>query len=922
MNAKKTALLLVIIICSFTTTNHARDKGTTGKLHFEIRDKDSAALIPGKLVFLQDGKIPDLQVPSRGLIASRSNTVYTANGQGSIDIPAGKYDVWFGRGLEYSVDKQQIEIKPGTEQHLAGQISREVETPGYVCGDMHLHTLTYSGHGDANVEERLISCIGEGLEWAVATDHNHHTDYRPVMRDLELTADMATAIGNEVSTPIGHFNAYPLADDTEVIPHDLHDAGKLFKIMREIDSTLVVQINHPRWPGAAYFSEKHLDEFFAESADATWSWEFDALEILNENKGLGWSIESDNPISVRQDWFNMLNNGRRFTGVGNSDSHTVEAIIAGVPRNYIASSTDDPSAISNSELARQIRNQNVSVSGGIYIEFSANDGQPIGSEVKLDGESIELQVRVQAAGWISCDSVLLVANGQVVQAFDVSNSSDVVRFQKTLAVSPEIDTWYLVIAKGSRSLTPMVKDGGVPNLPLGFTNPIWVDADGDGKYTSLRDYAANLVEQYRIRPSELLLQLEQRKDLQIPAIAELAAQKVPAQEMILDRLLRKQTAIRNRLLIYRQLAKIGSSEARQILNNAAKTAETPLEKITLASSLAALEDGTTEAGLKKQLEYLRDIYLDYHENSKMKNWQIWRSPEPLELSRASVSDSLFHPQNTVGKTVTRQKIPVSGAGIVARQTDPEPGVLYAYIELYSHYSGEMPFFLESAQNLTIWTKGQKFFHQNGRQDFAVLNLPMQKGKNSYLVEIAGDDGRGFLMEPLDYQKLIDEAIAGKTVHRHLAFGASSRLAHPHASKYSGGEQALTDGLRASTNYADGFWQGFEATDLDIVIDLRHLQKIRKISAGFLRDDNAWIFLPETVAFAISEDGEQFRAVEELPVKQPQMTQESFVRDIVIEMSNLEARYIRVFARNIRKNPDWHKAPGGKSWIFVDEILVE
>ena len=913
---------LVILICSFVINIHAQTPQTAGRLHFEIRDKASSALIPGKLVFLKDGKMPDLQVASRGLIASRHNTVYTGNGKGSIDIPAGKYEVWFGRGLEYSVDIHQIEVKPGTDQHLNGQINREVETPGYVCGDMHLHTLTYSGHGDSNVEERVISCIGEGLEWAVATDHNHHTDYSPVSRKLKLSTEMATAIGNEVSTPMGHFNAYPLPQDSELIPYGLRDARKLFKLIRSISDELVVQVNHPRWPGSAYFTEKHLDEFFAESEDISWSWNFDALEILNENKGLGWGIAADNPISVKQDWFNMLNNGRRFTGVGNSDSHTVEAIIAGVPRNYIASSTDNPDSISNSELARQIRNHNVSVSGGIYIEFSANEGEPIGSQVQLENNSVKLNIRVQAASWIACDSVLLVANGRVVQEYDVPQSNEVLRFQKTLTLSPEIDTWYLVIAKGSQSLAPMVKDGGVPNLPLGFTNPIWVDADGDGKFASLREYAANLVEQHRTQPAELLGILERRTDLQIAAIAELASRNVFGQETILRGLLAGENSTRQRLLIYRQLAKISSMEAKRILKDAVKTVVLPLEKIILATSIAAFDDKIEENGFMKQLEYLRDIYTDYEHNSKMKGWKIWRSAEPLDLPSISLSDSSFNLDGDKSLDVRRQKHAVSSTGVVGSQADPKPGILYAYIELYSHYSGEMPFFLESAQNMTIWGADQKALHESNIQDFQLLKLPIRKGKNSYLIEIPADNGSGFLMEPLDYQKWIDEAIAQKTVQRHRAFQAQSRLTNPHAPKYSGGELALTDGLRASTNYADGFWQGFEATDLEIVIDLEQLQEIQKITAGFLRDDNAWIFLPREVIFAASKDGKQFTVLNKVQIDQAAKPIDPFIREIATEHDNLVARYVRVYARNMHKNPDWHKAAGGKSWIFVDEILVE
>ena len=35
----------------------------------------------------------------------------------------------------------------------------------------------------------------------------------------------------------------------------------------------------------------------------------------------------------------------------------------------------------------------------------------------------------------------------------------------------------------------------------------------------------------------------------------------------------------------------------------------------------------------------------------------------------------------------------------------------------------------------------------------------------------------------------------------------------------------------------------------------------------------------------------------------------------------KAKYIKVEAVSLLKNPDWHPAPGEKCWIFIDEILV-
>ena len=51
-------------------------------------------------------------------------------------------------------------------------------------------------------------------------------------------------------------------------------------------------------------------------------------------------------------------------------------------------------------------------------------------------------------------------------------------------LTPRVDTWYVVVVRGNRSLAPVVpKLGDRDVLPFAFTNPIWVDVDGDGKFT-------------------------------------------------------------------------------------------------------------------------------------------------------------------------------------------------------------------------------------------------------------------------------------------------------------------------------------------------------------------------------------------------------------------------------------------------------
>jgi arylsulfatase A-like enzyme len=158
---------------------------------------------------------------------------------------------------------------------------------------------------------------------------------------------------------------------------------------------------------------------------------------------------------------------------------------------------------------------------------------------------------------------------------------------------------------------------------------------------------------------------------------------------------------------------------------------------------------------------------------------------------------------------------------------------------------------------------------------------------------------------------------------HLAVGKKITLAEPFSSKYpGGGNDALIDGTRGTTDFKDGSWQGFEGINLDAVIDLGKIMSIRKITAGFLREQGSWIFLPESIDFSISENGKDYKTVKRFSTEKPQEKEGSLIKDFSESFKETNARYIRVLTKNIGKCPSWHKGADGKAWVFADEILVE
>ncbi|MBC8180107.1 discoidin domain-containing protein [candidate division KSB1 bacterium] len=157
---------------------------------------------------------------------------------------------------------------------------------------------------------------------------------------------------------------------------------------------------------------------------------------------------------------------------------------------------------------------------------------------------------------------------------------------------------------------------------------------------------------------------------------------------------------------------------------------------------------------------------------------------------------------------------------------------------------------------------------------------------------------------------------------HLAVGKKTVVKNKVPLSYTNnGIDVLTDGIRASSWYDDGYWVAVEGEDLEIIIDLEQIHNLRKISVGFLEDQNFWIFFPKGIEISLSENGLTFDSLKSISRKN-NPNKKRTIKDFSVELEQKKARYIKLKAVGEKTCPKWHKGAGGKAWLFMDEVIVE
>ena len=462
-----------------------------GGLSFDVRDAQTGKPIPCKLTLIgvdgtRDPQFTRVDIGRQegdGAIAA-FNRIMSLTGVGVAHVPAGTYDVTVSRGPEWEIfTSRHLKITPRGATVVA-RLAHVVDTTGWLSADFHVHAAR-SPDSRVPMQDRIFEFVADDVEMIVATDHNVISDYEPYIRELDAGRYITSAVGDELTTAgWGHFGAFPLPANLEaagqgaVLVHGRQPAD-FFKDVRKNAPGAIIDVHHPRIDAEiGYFDIGQFDARADRAGRAGFSWDFDALEVMN-----GYQDPVRRSVDrVVDDWFALLNHEHLVTATGNSDTHHLSFNIGGYPRNYVKVREDKPERIDPTEVAAAVRGHHTFFTTGPFVSLEVNGGS-IGDLVLARGGKATVDIKVQAAPWVSVDRVTLYLNGQEAKRWTVPPGTGPVRFHENFDVSTPRDGYVVVRVDGEKSLSPVVGDGKTfTAYPFALTNPVFLDVDGDGKY--------------------------------------------------------------------------------------------------------------------------------------------------------------------------------------------------------------------------------------------------------------------------------------------------------------------------------------------------------------------------------------------------------------------------------------------------------
>ena len=442
-----------------------------GALSYAITDGSGAAS-PGRLYLKRD---------------DGARLDYWLADTGEVGVPPGHWDWTVTRGYEYQPARGSFDIADDGTVAIDPVLAHVVDTTGWMSADSHVHS---ADSPDSDIEEgdQLLHAAAHGLDIVIHTEHENIVDRSTVPSDRGLDAWVNNVIGEEVtSVAIEHMTMFPAVPDGSLrggpVEWYHHDIERLFGAMRERSGGGVNLMNHPSYLDQILWDQETASPLLNDptllglQADAAlWSWNLDGIELMNGHGNI-WADGNrrfDN-------WMSMVNAGHQLVGVGCSDDHHGGG--TGFPRSYFPSSSDAPADLNTAELVDGYKSGALITSAGGFARVDIGGSGP-GELVSDDDGWVDLTVHLEALGEVDMTHFVVFANCDQVDSVLVTDPYGVEKFSGVVPLNIVGDTHVVIAAFGADNLADGLPQYDATKVPRVLSNPIYVDADGDGLFSA------------------------------------------------------------------------------------------------------------------------------------------------------------------------------------------------------------------------------------------------------------------------------------------------------------------------------------------------------------------------------------------------------------------------------------------------------
>ena len=384
------------------------------KVIFNIKDADDSPATGSLVIQDPQGQLYPLPARREAPDFFFQEQIYRASGE-SVMLPAGNYEVVYGRGPEYLREKLNIEV-PNTASHPVDlQLTRWIdpEAKGWISGDHHIHAAGCSHYQSPGVgvppSVMMKHIEGEGLNignvltWGPGWEHQKKhfsgiadavsTDRHVIRYDVEVS--------QFPSDHTGHLCLLGLTEDDYPGTTKKTDwpSWGLPIVQWAKKQGAITGVAHSGW-GLDVSPEQRVPNYVIPPMNGIGAQEFivqaafDAVDFISTvDTPYVWELNV---------WYHMMNCGFNIKASGETDFPCIYSERVGLGRSYVK--IDNTTKLNYPDWVEGVRVGRSYVSDGFshLMDFTVNEVAPGGAEKSIVNinEPQKVHVTATVAAWL------------------------------------------------------------------------------------------------------------------------------------------------------------------------------------------------------------------------------------------------------------------------------------------------------------------------------------------------------------------------------------------------------------------------------------------------------------------------------------------------------------------------------------------